>query len=277
MSTLVKKYPALSILILSQLIALPLIGLIMAGVLPTGLFLIAALSGSLAGIILAAIEGGKKSLRELLGRVLIWRVGILHWAVALGVPFVIYLLTLYLYGLFSGTPMNLSGLDPLYTIVPLLLFLSVQAGLGEEIGWRGYLLPRLQARYTALVSTIIVTVSWLLWHWSLFFIDGMFQSEMRLFYGFIPAFLMYGVSLFSMSTIMTWQVNNAKGTALMAIIFHGAINTAAGYLGFESIAVKAGPYLVAIELVIALILIFVAGPKHLSRKHERNVVELGSV
>jgi membrane protease YdiL (CAAX protease family) len=147
-SALVKKHPALSILVLSLILGLTPVLLVLAGVLPGGFLQLGAVSGSLAGIILAAIAGGKDGLRELLRRVLIWRVGIQWWAFALlsFVPLIV--VALYLYDLFGGPAVDWSGVGPLTSFVPLLLFLVVFAGFGEEFGWRGFLLPRLQAATT---------------------------------------------------------------------------------------------------------------------------------
>ena len=83
MSTIVRRYPALSLLVLAGILGTAPLLAVGAGLLPEDFSQVGALSASLAGIILAAIESRKGGVRELLGRLLIWRVNILWWAFAL--------------------------------------------------------------------------------------------------------------------------------------------------------------------------------------------------
>jgi len=274
MSTLVRKYPAISLLVLSQVIGLGIVALVLAGALPSGFMQLAAMSGSIAAIILVAIEGRKGGLRELLRRALIWRVGIQWWAVALlsFVPLIV--VALYLSNLWGGPAVDWSGVGPLASFVPLLLFLVIFAGFGEEFGWRGYLLPRLQARHSALLSTLIVWAVWALWHIALFFIEGTSQYEWAQEFGFIAAYLGYAVALIGWSIMYTWVFNNTKGSVLLAAVLHGAGNAWAGYL--DNYRDNLGNLLAfaVVLFVVGVIIVVLAGPEHLSRKHERNVLAL---
>lgn len=83
MSTVVRRYPALSLLVLAMILGVAPLAAVRAGLLPRGATQLAALSASLAGIILAAVEGRGSGVRELLRRLLIWRVGIQWWAFVL--------------------------------------------------------------------------------------------------------------------------------------------------------------------------------------------------
>jgi len=153
MSTYVKKYPALSMLILAMIIAFTPALAVATGLLPPAWSQLSAFSSSLAGIVLVLIEGRKGGLRELLSRALIWRVGIQWWIFALFFMVVPAVATPYLYHLLGGGPaVDWSGLKPLYTVVPSTIFFTFAAGIAEEFGWRGFLLPRLQTRHNALVS-----------------------------------------------------------------------------------------------------------------------------
>jgi hypothetical protein len=76
MSTIVRKYPAASLVVLAIILGVAPLVAVAAGLLPQGASQLGALSASLAGIILTAVEGRKGGVRELLGRFLIWRVGI---------------------------------------------------------------------------------------------------------------------------------------------------------------------------------------------------------
>jgi membrane protease YdiL (CAAX protease family) len=96
-----------------------------------------------------------------------------------------------------------------------VLFLLLEA-TGEEIGWRGYALPRLQANLSALTSALIVGVMWALWHLPLFFIAGLPQT--------LLPFVLFLVWIVSQSVIFTWVYNGTQGSLLFAIVLHAAIN-----------------------------------------------------
>ena len=156
MAELVKKYPALSLFVLASLLAAVPMALVFSGLLPSGFSQLGALSASAAGIILAAIESRGRGVRELLRRVLIWRVGIGWWAFAVLFTAVVSVTTLLLFNLFSKSSVSLSGVVPWYDIFSMVIFLTVFAGLGEEFGWRGFLIPRLQVRHSALTTSLII-------------------------------------------------------------------------------------------------------------------------
>lgn len=141
MFRLVKKHPATFLFLLATALGAAPLALVAAGLLPASFNQLGALSASAAGITLAAIDGGKKSVRDLLGRVLIWRVNAGWWLFVLLFPAVLTVGSLYLAGALSGKAASLAGVGPLYSLVPLLLFLIVFAGLGEEFGWRGFAVP----------------------------------------------------------------------------------------------------------------------------------------
>jgi len=274
MSTFVKKYPAISLLLLAMIFGFAPALAVAAGLLPSGWIQLGALSSSLAAVVLVLIEGRKGGLRELLGRALIWRVGIRWWIVALFFMIVPSVAALYLYHLLGGPAVDWSGLQPLYKIVPMFIFLTIAAGVGEEFGWRGFLLPRLQSHHNALVSGLIVGVAWATWHVPLFFIKGTSQYEQGLAGGLLPAILGYAVFVIVQSVQFTWLFNNTKGSVLLAAVFHGASNAWAGYIDvyrghFSGILVLA-----ALSVLLTAIIVPMAGANDLSRTSKRNVLEI---
>jgi membrane protease YdiL (CAAX protease family) len=94
-------------------------------------------------------------------------------------------------------------------VLPIICF-----GFFEEIGWRGYLLPRLQTEYNALKSTFILTIIWWLWHIPTFF------YRYELFFGLILMFPL----LLSGSILITFLYNQSS-SLLLTIIFHISYNT----------------------------------------------------
>lgn len=134
------------------------------------------------------VEGRKGGFRELLGRFLIWRVGLQWWAIALFFAVIPSVAGLYLFDLLGGPPVDWSELPPLYTVVPMFILFTIAAGIVEEFGWRGFLLPRLQTRHNALVSSLIIGGMWAIWHIPQFFIKGTFQHDLQSQAGLLPPF-----------------------------------------------------------------------------------------
>ena len=274
MSAFVNKYPALSLLVLAMIFGVTPLVAVNAGLLPEGASQLGAFSSSLAAIVLVAIEGRKGSVRELLGRFLIWRVGILWWAVALLGTIIPSVAALYLYNLFGGPAVDWSGLKPLYTVVPTIIILTILAGMGEEFGWRGFVLPRLQARHNALVSSLIVGVIWAIWHIPLFLTKGTSQYEWRMEAGLVAP-LAYAFFVIVTSIQVTWLFNNTKGSVLLAAVFHGAGNAwVGGYINVYRGHFGGVLAYTAVSVIISIIIVLMAGATNLSRAHERNVVQL---
>jgi membrane protease YdiL (CAAX protease family) len=117
-----------------------------------------ALSASIAGIIMTAILDGKAGLKLMLSRVLIWRVGIGYWLFSILFLVPVILLGSLLNPLFNGTPISLNNMELAFNILPLFVVFFIVAGLGQELGWTDFLMPRLQAQFGAFVSCVIRAV-----------------------------------------------------------------------------------------------------------------------
>ena len=274
MSAFVKKYPAVSLFLLAMIFGTAPLLAIATSLLPPGAAQLGALSSSLAAIVLVRPDGSKGGLRELLCRVLIWRVGIQWWLFALFYVIVPSVAALYLYNLLGGPAVDWSGRQPLYTVVPSFIFLTIAAGIGEEFGWRGFLLPRLQTRHNALASGLIVGVAWATWHVPLFFIQGTSQYEQGLQGGLLPAILGYAAFVIAQSVQFTWLFNNTRGSVLLAAVMHGASNAWGGYIdvyrGYFGAILTFG----AVSVLATIIIVLIAGARDLSRANQRNVLAL---
>jgi membrane protease YdiL (CAAX protease family) len=274
LSAFVRKYPAISLFVLAFILgAAPLLA-VSAKLLPEGFSQLGALSASLAGIILAAVEGRKDGVRELLSRFLIWRVGIQWWGFALLFTIIPAVAALYLFSYFGGPPVDWSTLEPVYTVIPTIIILTVLAGMGEEFGWRGYLIPRLQSRYNALVTSLIIGVLWGLWHIPLFLVEGTTQYEWNMKAGLVTAILGYLVFIIAWTIQFTWVFNNTKGSVLLAAVLHGAGNAWMGgyidvYRGYWGGVVT----FMIVSVVVSLIIVLISGPANLSRINKSDVLE----
>jgi len=96
------------------------------------------------------------------------------------------------------------------SLIPLIIL----GPLSEEIGWRGYALDRLQTKWNALVSSLIIGVVWGFWHLPLFYIVGTSQNILE-----IP-FLSFLCGVTALSVLYTWLHNNTNGSIWAAILFH---------------------------------------------------------
>jgi uncharacterized protein len=116
--------------------------------------------------------------------------------------------------------LGLSSAFPEKGIVSFFFYNFIFFGLGEEVGWRGFALPVLQSRYNALVSAVIVTFLWALWHWPLFLYRPGYTSMD--FGGFAGWFF----SLLTGSVLLTWLFNSTRGSVMACAIFHSTIDIA---------------------------------------------------
>lgn len=219
---------------------------------------------TIAALMVTGMTRGGTGVRKLLGRLLIWRVGIRWYAAAILLPAVLFMLAAQMYVLLGGT---LRANPPFSAELVLMLVVSLVAHAvlnGEELGWRGFALPRLQARYQALAASLILGVPWFLFHLPLFLtagggVGGNQANE--------PVFAFLAQAL-AASVLATWLFNNTRGSVLLVILFHGAANT------FPDLFHSASPdalmaWLQAIVFgATAFIVVVVFGAKNLSRSSE---------
>lgn len=144
---------------------------------------------------------------------------------------------------------------PFYLIITLFL-----APFLEELGWRGYALDRLQLRWSALVSSLILGILWALWHLPIFFIKGTYQYSLGV--GSL-AFWTYMISIVPLTLFFTWIFNNNGRSTLSAILLHVMFNTTAELF---SITERAYTYLVVLEFVAAIAITMIWGARTLMRQ-----------
>ena len=175
-------------------------------------FIVFAVAGngmpSLLGILLTALVSGKTGLAELFGRLgrvrvpLIWyAVGLLLipalWLIAAGIPALLGLATVTF--AFSGFAV-LSGLS---------------AALLEELGWRGFALPRIQARRSAFTASLLLGVLWTSWHLPMMIAQGLPLTAVGLT-GFLFSVLM----LTAWAVLFTWVYNSTGGSLFLMVLLH---------------------------------------------------------
>lgn len=176
----------------------------------SGLFILGGFVPSLVAVILTVARGGVKDLGALLRRSIQFKLG-LTWYLAIVLVALLGAAGQILLNSLLGHRFNFS----LYAAqLPSLLPLVVLGPLSEEYGWRGYLLVRLQQRWNALASSLVVGVVWGLWHLPLFYLVGTSQHELQLPY------LGFFIGIVATSIVLTWVNNNTRNSIWAAILFH---------------------------------------------------------
>jgi membrane protease YdiL (CAAX protease family) len=229
---LIKRYPLPTFFALTFLISwgiwIPLIlSLDLSGGLPASAVPLATLGvfgPSIAGLLMSGLGEGWEGVKALLRRLVDWRSGG-RWylVIGLGVP-LLYLLSLLVFVL---TRDEVVGFDPgrWATIFPILAYGLLSGPLGEELGWRGFALPRLLRRWNALLSSLVLGLVWGAWHLPLFFweIPGLSPP--------IP-FANYLLSIIAFAILITWAFQGTRGSLFVAVFFHLWMNSVASYVAF---------------------------------------------
>jgi membrane protease YdiL (CAAX protease family) len=160
-----------------------------------------------------------------------------------------------------GASIDLDAINPLWFYPVAVVVVFLVGGGQEELGWRGFALPALQQRFSALAASISVGLVWFVWHLPLFFLPGSAQSNLPL----VP----YIVAVLSASIILTW-LYNSSGSVLVPMLYHGGINPIAAYFptgGVEAVETATGYGSYTLVLVVAVaVLLAVYGSRTLSNR-----------
>ena len=212
------------------------------------------LGPAIAAVVVTAWTMGRPGLRDLLARLVRWRVAPRWWLVAVS-PFAFLAIGLIAmrvagkplpaagdFGRFSGTPA--------IGVVGVFLLITFVGSLGEETGWRGYALPQLQRRFSPLTATLILAPLWFLWHLPQFAVIATYRD-------FGPAnYVGMFLGLTCGAIVLTWLYNRSGSSILLVIVWHGTYNfvgatqAAAGMLAaiISTLIMVQGIILVILEL-----------------------------
>jgi membrane protease YdiL (CAAX protease family) len=264
MCKLIKKYPLASYFLIAYiatwLLALPLLlnqfGLISVNM---NWHFLAAFGPTISAVTVAYISEKREGVKTLMKTSFKWRVGA-FWILfsSLIVPLFL-LLTIGLNWVFTGNIIDLNaylidnGITDPASIIIWIWVGAISYGVFEEIGWRGYALPKLQEKYNPLIATMILTIIWAFWHVPLFFYRLSVQYVFGWFFG-----------LFMGAIVLTFLFNSSGKSAFVAILFH-ITNNIVWLFNIAEVQMY-----VTIMLVILVIIILIIGKTHLSIK-KKNV------
>ena len=197
------------------------------------------------------------SVRDWARGVLRWRVPLRYWGFALVFPGVAVFFASAVHILVFGGAFEPESTDVLALYPVLLVQVFLIGGGNEELGWRGFALPRLQEGYTDLTASLVIGVLWFLWHLPLFFVEGSSQVGVPLYY--------YGVAVVALSVVFTWLYNKTDRSVLLPMVLHASVNTGGIlYLSGGAFALQTelanGLYAVTF-LGVAITVVLVYGPE----------------
>lgn len=235
----IKKHPILSFLIFTFFLNWIGIALNVSGMFPTfGEFSldyvgheVASFRGrrtllnwipNVAVIIVLLCIAGWYGVSDVFKKFFVWRVGWKWWCISFFIPFGICFLAIGLYGLFGGE-IDISQLKhvPMVFVMRFLFSLSL-GSIGEEAGWRGFMLPRLQKYFSPLGAALMLGMIWGIWH-----IPTLTIKQVEL--GYVPCFF---ISIICFSVLLAW-IYNSTGSLLMVALFHNMLNAIDATLTFS--------------------------------------------
>lgn len=231
----------------------------------------------LASVIMTGLTLGRDGVMALLRRFLIWRVNWKWYLAAFLLLPSMQIAAIWLSAALSQTPIDFSAVfayrifgpsaNLILLIIPFFLFESIANG--EEIGWRGYVLPRLQVKHSALVSSLIVGVIWGFWH-----------LPKYLSHWDTATFVLFMAGTVARAVLYTWLYNNTNGSLLLTALFHASGNTGGIFLPVATTAtdgaITTTIIQVLLEVVVVIMVTVIAGPARLSRTEPKQAQEQSS-
>lgn len=215
----------------------------------------------IAAIILTGIIAGKQGIGTLFRPLKIWRVNIGWYLVALLYQPLLFLFAKWIDSLFGNTyevvsPLASVNIDaPIIFVIIGIIISAIPGAFMEELGWRGFALPRLQIKNNALIASVILGLIWGAWH--------------------IPSMVFFGetdtlniiwsvVNFIPLTILFTWLFNNTQGSLLLVTLFHASAQYSNNFLG--TVPTETANI---VTWLVAIVILFVFGMKNLSKDNER--------
>lgn len=256
--TLVARHRLVLFFVLAYAISWPLF--ILAGVTRVAWITVPGLFGpAIAAVIAASASGGSPALRRLLVRFMIWRISVFWLGFALVFPAASYVIASVLAPATSGSPTFSAGRQ-WYLILAIYLGLYLVV-IGEELGWRGFALPVLQSRWSALASSLVLAIPWTIWHFAIMINPVAPNLGSISGLAFIPF-------VFAISIIFAAVFDNTNGSLLAVLAYHASGDTAGFFLNLTTQAYDIN---VGINVLVALLFVLLLGQDKLSRAAAKQI------
>ncbi len=219
-----------------------------------------------ASVLTYRAEGGA-GLRRFFGRLLDARFPIVWWGAIFLLPLTLQAVAHFL-PLLWGESVPPSYISSPVMFLQIFLLVTLLGGGQEEVGWRSYALDRLQARYSTLLSSLILGMFWAVWHLPLWFMPGTSQP-------FTP-FGAFFIMCLSLSVILSWIYNNTGKSMMAVILTHGMVNASHPLLPVirPGSPDQPGYWYWALTLAIAaMVIVVIWGSASLTRRTEIEQVQ----
>ena len=205
------------------------------------LLLLGTFAPSLVALGITGRAEGRPGVRALLRRTVQWQVGTRWYLFAIGYLPAIKLSVALVHRVMTGSWPHF-GTEPWYIIVAAII-ISTPVQAGEEIGWRGYALPRLADRFGFGRASILLGLIWSCWHLPIFFLRGADK------YG--QSFPVWTLQVVALSVAITWLYVHTKGSLLLTMLMHSAVNQTVGIVPSAN-ANPGNPFALSVSLVMGL-------------------------
>lgn len=236
---------------------------------PGELAAVGVVGPALAALALAARSEGRAGVGALVRRATAWRFGARWWVATLALPpLALGAASLAYLSLLGGTYTESTAVAAIQEagpaaalLVPLLVVVTLLLALGEELGWRGYLLPRLQARFGALPASLLLGVAWFAWHLPMLALPGDTNGAFPL-----P---LWAASILALSVVYAWLFDNTGGSVLSVTLFHAGFDVWGQLVALHPAETGDARSAVAIAGTYALLAVAVVaafGPATLTRR-----------
>jgi uncharacterized protein len=238
----------------------------------TTFVVLAMLAGpSVAGLLLTGLVDRKAGLRELLSRLLKWRVGARWYAAAL---LTAPILAAVLFALSISSPIFTT--DAKTSLVLTSVVAGLIGGFFEELGWTGFAVPRMRQRYGVLATGLVVGVLWGAWHLlQILWVGGTYSGGLPLVLFLILYFFSGVAQLTAYRVLMVWVYDCTGGSLLVAMLMHTSLIVGTIFI-FTPLATGVAfltyTWVLAAALWVTVGAVAVANGGHLSRQSLRRQV-----
>ena len=174
----------------------------------------------ISAIIVTMIYRGKSGLKELLWKVITWKVPVRWYFWALILPVIPQWIGLFFWAQLTDTELIRPTVTGYLSSWLQLALISAAYYITEELGWRGFMLPRILSMHTWIKSSLLVGIIWSIWHYPLWIISSWATTgSLTQVVLIVTAFSVFATG----TTIMvTWIFKNTRGSILLAMLLHGS-------------------------------------------------------
>jgi membrane protease YdiL (CAAX protease family) len=200
---------------------------------------------TVAALIVTGKTEGRRGIKQLLLKFIQFRLPS-RWYFAALIPFGLALAAAGIYK--SGGGAASGGVTLTLSFWAGLIAINIFTGAtGEELGWRGFALPRLLEKYSPLKAGILVGLAWNFWHLPLWFTSGFSSLDL------VEYILFFSVAIISLAVLMTWILSKTPNSLIPMAIAHFSFNAGFSLIGPHGLGM--GPNLALMGILAALLLV----------------------